>query len=41
VVKHLDVIARRMRDEDTPGFGIECAVVELAAESVRYVHNAD
>jgi hypothetical protein len=41
MIDHLDAVARRMCDEDPPGFWIECAVVEGAARSIGYLDDAN
>jgi hypothetical protein len=41
VVDHLDAVARRVRDEDPPGFCIERAVIEGAVHCIRYLYDAD
>jgi hypothetical protein len=41
MVDHLDAVARRVRDEDPPGFWIECTVIEGAARGIRYFYNTD
>jgi hypothetical protein len=41
MIDHLDAIARRMRDEDASGFGIERRVIEVAVLAVRNPDDAD
>jgi hypothetical protein len=40
VINHFDSVARGVRDENTPGFGIKCGVIEGAARSTRYLDDS-
>jgi hypothetical protein len=40
VIDHFERVARGMRDEHAPGFGIECGVVEGAIRSTLYIDDA-
>ena len=40
VVDDLDAVARGVRDEHAPGFGIERGMIELAARSAGYFDDA-